>query len=273
MNKDCFLLLLILAILGVGWPVHAAVNVSVGVDTADFHFLGDYGDWMNVPKYGRVWRPSVVASWRPFDHGDWVWTDQGWMWTSYEPYGWAVYHYGNWHHEPRVGWVWIPGYEWSPARVSWISYSGHVGWAPLAPRGVVVPDPWASGRIRYWNVVEIRNFTRDNVYRYRIRTGVRPRANFQILRTAPRIVDVERVVKRRIGPVKINTVEVKGGKRVFRRVQHTPDVDARIKVHRTNVEKQVIKRKVKTKPKAVEKKPEVKKEKAKKKKKTKKKED
>jgi hypothetical protein len=267
MKKTWFLLPLILGILNVGTPVHAAVNVSVGVDAADFHFLGDYGDWMNVPKYGRVWRPSVVASWRPFDHGDWVWTDKGWMWTSYEPYGWAVYHYGNWHHEPAVGWVWIPGYEWSPARVNWISYGGHIGWAPLPPKGVVLPDPWAAGRVRYWNVVETRNFTRDNVYRFRINTGVRPRANFQILRTAPRIVDVERAMNRKMEVVKINTVEVKGGKRVFRRVEYSPAVKARIAVHRTNVEKHVVKAKVKKKaPKAAEKKKtEVKKKKAKKK--------
>lgn len=252
-NKTCFLfvLLAVLCVQGIG---DAAVNVSVGVDTADFHFLGDYGDWMTVPQYGRVWKPSVVASWRPFDHGDWAWTDQGWMWTSYEPYGWAVYHYGNWHHQPRVGWVWIPGYEWSPARVSWISYGGHVGWAPLAPKGVSLPDPWAASRVRYWNVVETRNFTRDNVYRFRIKTGVRPRANFRILRTAPRIVDVERVVNRKIEVVKINTVEVKGGKRVFRKVEYAPAVNARIAVHRTNVEKTVVKAKVKTKAKGVEKK-------------------
>jgi hypothetical protein len=244
--KPCFLfvLLTVLCLCGSG---DAAVNVSVGVNTADFHFLGDYGDWRTVPKYGKVWRPSVVASWRPFDHGDWVWTDNGWMWTSYEPYGWAVYHYGNWHYEPRVGWVWIPGYEWSPARVSWMSYGGHIGWAPLAPKGFVLPDPWARSSVRYWNVVEARNFTRDNVYRFRIKTNVRPGANFQILRTSPRIVDVERVMNRKIGIVKINTVEVKGGKHAFRRVQYSPDVDARIAVHRTNVEKHVVKTKVKTK--------------------------
>ncbi len=113
--------MLVLSFLCLPWISEATVNVSVGVNTADFHFLADHGDWVTSPRYGRVWRPSVVSSWRPFDHGDWVWTDQGWMWTSYEPYGWAVYHYGNWHHEPRNGWVWIPGDEWSPARVSWVT--------------------------------------------------------------------------------------------------------------------------------------------------------
>lgn len=246
MRKKWLLFLLVLGVFALDSPVHAAVSVSVGVNTADFHFLGDYGNWVTVPKYGSVWRPSVVASWRPFDHGDWVWTDQGWMWTSYEPYGWAVYHYGNWHYEPPVGWVWIPGYEWSPARVNWISFGDHIGWAPLAPKGAVLPDPWVAGRVRYWNVVAVRDFTRENVFKFRIATGVRPRASIQIVRVAPRIVDVERVVNRKIAVVKINTVEVRGGPHVFRRVEYSPAVNARIAVHRTHVEKQVIKKKTTT---------------------------
>lgn len=30
-------------------------------------------------------------------------------------------------------WVWVPGYEWAPAWVSWRQTNDHVGWAPLPP--------------------------------------------------------------------------------------------------------------------------------------------
>ena len=32
------------------------------------------------------------------------------------------------------GWVWVPGYEWGPAWVSWRTGGDYVGWAPLAAR-------------------------------------------------------------------------------------------------------------------------------------------
>ncbi len=94
-------------------------------------------------------------------------------------------------------------------------------------------------------MVERRNFTRENVFQFRIKKARHPGSRIHIVRTSPRIIDVERVVNRKISVVKINTVEVKGGSKVFRRVQYAPDVDARIKVHRTRVEKDVVKVKVK----------------------------
>jgi uncharacterized membrane protein YgcG len=95
--------------------------------------LRSHGTWVSVGAYGRVWRPAVAAGWRPYYYGRWEWTSEGWLWVSDEPFGWAVYHYGRWAHDPYHGWVWVPGYQWAPAWVSW-RYSGDViGWAPLAP--------------------------------------------------------------------------------------------------------------------------------------------
>jgi hypothetical protein len=101
--------------------------------------LAPYGSWVTVGSYGRCWHPArVEADWRPYCDGHWEWTDCGWYWASDEPWGWACYHYGNWTLEPTYGWIWVPGIEWAPAWVSWRFGEGFCGWAPLAPRGIVL---------------------------------------------------------------------------------------------------------------------------------------
>lgn len=96
--------------------------------------LGGYGEWVYVDGLGRVWRPWVAASWRPYTHGRWVSTAAGWTWVAYEPWGWVPHHYGSWALS-RHGWVWVPGWEYRPANVVWVSHGGWVGWYPCAPRG------------------------------------------------------------------------------------------------------------------------------------------
>jgi hypothetical protein len=96
--------------------------------------LAPYGDWVVVGSYGRCWRPrGVVATWRPYSVGHWVWSDYGWTWASEEQWGFATYHYGRWYADARYGWVWVPGSTWAPAWVAWRSGGGYVGWAPLGP--------------------------------------------------------------------------------------------------------------------------------------------
>src|SRR3954454_10183824 len=77
----------------VGPSGHARVDLGFFYDD-----LASYGNWIERPSYGWVWRPSHVASsWRPYQSGHWAWTDYGWTWISDEPYGWATYHYGRWY--------------------------------------------------------------------------------------------------------------------------------------------------------------------------------
>jgi hypothetical protein len=96
--------------------------------------LAPHGEWMTVSGYGRVWRPLAVGTdWRPYYDGTWQWTDEGWLWVSSEPWGWATYHYGRWAYDGRFGWIWIPGYQWAPAWVSWRIGIDYIGWAPLGP--------------------------------------------------------------------------------------------------------------------------------------------
>jgi len=126
--------------------------------------LNQYGQWIDVEHYGQVWKPSVVEGWEPYYNGHWIYSDNNWTWVSYEPFGWIVYHYGNWYNDPVYGWVWIPGDNgWSPAVVQWYQYDDYVSWAPLPPNGVSYREPWNDKDSRYWHTVNDDVFLNDNV--------------------------------------------------------------------------------------------------------------
>jgi hypothetical protein len=153
-RNTLFALLLLGGIAGAVAPASAqlAADIHVGpsgrasVDVGFFYDdLASYGNWVQRPSYGWVWTPrAVAASWRPYEDGRWVWTDQGWTWISDEPYGWATYHYGRWYDDPETGWSWVPGNEWAPSWVSWQEGADYIGWAPLPP-GVNVSVGVVSG--------------------------------------------------------------------------------------------------------------------------------
>lgn len=93
--------------------------------------LDDNGTWVQVSGIGWSWRPRVNVGWRPYYHGQWVSSRSGCLtWVSYDPFGWLPYHYGRWAFDPFHGWVWVPGYGYSPAWVYWWYSPGFVGWAP-----------------------------------------------------------------------------------------------------------------------------------------------
>ena len=123
-------------------------NVNeTGWEKYNLEELNSYGEWVNINKYGNVWRPYVVNNWMPFDNGHWSYADGNWTWISYEPFGWIVYHYGNWYDDPFYGWVWIPSDDaWSPARVLWMDYDDYVGWAPMPLSGIEYGNPWEPSR-------------------------------------------------------------------------------------------------------------------------------
>jgi hypothetical protein len=105
-------------------PVYVAPAATP--DVVEIHAASDfyaplqpYGQWVDVPGYGRCWTPANVdSSWRPYADGHWERTDAGWYWVSDERWGWATYHYGRWHRDLRIGWVWVPQTEWAPAWVA-----------------------------------------------------------------------------------------------------------------------------------------------------------
>ncbi|MCP9493101.1 MAG: hypothetical protein MSG64_01465 [Pyrinomonadaceae bacterium MAG19_C2-C3] len=117
--------------------------------------LGDYGDWLDTPEYGRVWRPSTSATgiytnWSPYRYGRWQWSaPYGWTWVADEPWGWATYHHGRWVYY-RNAWCWTASYpaqyasynrpyrlwsRWRPALVAFFSFNfgnnQQVCWRPL----------------------------------------------------------------------------------------------------------------------------------------------
>jgi len=105
--------------------------------------LSAHGEWINLPRAGRVWRPlGVEADWRPYFHGSWTWTEDGWFWVTDEPWGWATYHYGRWLFHESYGWVWLPGASWAPAWVAWRWSDEVIGWAPLPPAGPTFAAFW-----------------------------------------------------------------------------------------------------------------------------------
>jgi hypothetical protein len=91
--------------------------------------LADRGSWHELGGQW-AWRPRVDNGWRPYTDGYWTPTPAGLTWVSYEPWGWATYHYGSWDHVPGWGWVWYPGRVFSPAWVYWYWGPTHVGWCP-----------------------------------------------------------------------------------------------------------------------------------------------
>ncbi len=173
----------------------------------DFDYLSQYGDWDVVVGFGTVWRPAVVGDWGPFWHGHWIWTNYGWSWVSYEPFGWLVYHYGYWYYEPAFGWFWVPGHTWSPARVSWYTYGDYCAWAPMPPPHHAWPDPWGHhDRFNAWVMVDARHFTDDNVIRHRDMRPV-PResvAQGKYVTRAPDVRHIEAVTRTVVPRVRID---------------------------------------------------------------------
>jgi hypothetical protein len=94
--------------------------------------LQENGSWVYAGSYGGwAWRPSVSVGWRPYTYGSWVRSAYGSLvWVSDEPWGWVPYHYGRWASDPLYGWIWLPGYAYSPAWVYWMWGPSYVGWAP-----------------------------------------------------------------------------------------------------------------------------------------------
>lgn len=153
------------------------INIKAGHGHVSFNYfysqLSPHGEWISLDYDLVVWRPANVHyDWRPYSVGRWAWTADGWYWDSYEPFGWAVYHYGRWHYDDYYGWVWIPDYEWAPAWVEWRYNDHYLGWAPLPPYasfrvgvGISFSINWHLHH-RHWNFVRYDRFCHNNVNVY-----------------------------------------------------------------------------------------------------------
>ena len=207
------------------FPVNAEVNVSFGVN---FSELNDYGEWVHVRGLGRVWRPDAEEGWRPFMYGHWVYSDDGWVWDSDEPFGWIVCHYGNWYNDEEQGWVWVPGYDWSPARVEWYVTDNEIGWAPMFP-------PGHRHRFEHtqWMYCPIGSFTSDHVYNHvELRFhAARPDVHVRVYAGAPRFDFVKRFTHAPIVRVAPRKVRVADGSHSLFRVEFGNRPKAEVVVH------------------------------------------
>jgi len=134
-----------------------------------YNDLSPYGQWIDDPQYGYVWRPDVDNDFRPYySRGHWVMTDYGNTWVSDYRWGWAAFHYGRWTYDNYYGWVWIPGSQWAPAWVSWRNGGGYYGWAPLGPGvniSVSLGNNWWGGDF-WWTFIPQQYLFSNNFYSY-----------------------------------------------------------------------------------------------------------
>lgn len=220
MKRLTFLILLILAAGAASDRDH---TLTAGQGVGYFYTsLSPYGEWIDC-NLGYVWRPrSAGHDWRPYLNGRWMWTDYGWYWVSYEPFGWATFHYGRWFYDDYNGWIWIPDQVWGPAWVEWRYDDDYIGWAPLTPHvsfhlhiGITVGHDWYSP-VHYWNFVTYRHFsaTRVNDYVQPVertrRFFGRTRGSVNIDAEGDRVVNrgVDRDIIERRGQVRLDRAEI-----------------------------------------------------------------
>ena len=125
-----------------------SAEASVSVSISFFHDeLAPYGRWVSTPAYGEIWYPTVVRSgWAPYVDGEWVYSDCGWTWVSYDPFS-DPFHYGTWVWVDPYGWSWVPGYVWGPAWVTWAWTDSYVGWAPVPPTFAITAGGYSGGPV------------------------------------------------------------------------------------------------------------------------------
>jgi hypothetical protein len=176
--------------------------------------LAGYGEWTWVSGLGRVWRPWVSISWRPYTYGRWVFTSYGWTWVAYEPWGYVPHHYGSWAYT-SFGWVWVPGYSYSCANVVWVRAGGYVGWYARPPWGWshsrhAFRDGYHQGHrdgygngyfdgyhdgwrdARYATYVDWRHFGSENVSRYSVAHRIASSSRIEGLANGPSRDEIRR---------------------------------------------------------------------------------
>ena len=125
-----------------------------------------------------VWTPSQDLSvtgtvgenhqYRPYRHGQWVYTDEGWYFRASSPWEETVHHHGRWVYSPTAGWLWVPGRVWAPAWVNWRQNNDYISWAPLPPSDYLYDGYMNDPQIDddYYVIVERRHFIDPDIYRY-----------------------------------------------------------------------------------------------------------
>lgn len=180
--------------------------------------LSPYGEWIQIENDLYGWHPYDVSDdWRPYSRGRWKWTSYGWFWDSFEPFGWATYHYGRWILDDYYGWLWIPDYEWGPSWVEWRYDDDYIGWAPLPPYasfrigfGLRFSFEWHSP-FSHWNFVRFNHFCNDRLFDFFVDHN---RRDFFFERTKYRNNYSSRDGRIFNGGIDRNIIERRGGERI-----------------------------------------------------------
>jgi hypothetical protein len=230
MNKGLRVLMLALVLLiggGItGGVAQAYTNFSLSFGFHDA--LAPYGSWVNYGSYGQVWHPYASAGFVPYTQGHWVYTSYGPTWQGNEPWAWAAYHYGHWVFTPQYGWIWVPGYTWTPGAVNWAYGDNYIGWTPYQGNGYGYGGGYGYGNgygngygyggyptsnANFWVMIDAGHFGYDNYAPYRLGySNVQNILARRMVTFHPRMerVALERIVRRpiRVEPIETRTVTV-----------------------------------------------------------------
>ncbi|MBK6914355.1 MAG: hypothetical protein IPH11_12135 [Ignavibacteriales bacterium] len=218
-------LMLIVFVIAASFTLRLNAEPAARVGGFFYSSLSPHGTWIELNTGVTVWRPRIIRNdWSPYMEGQWIWTDDGWYWDSYEPFGQIVYHYGRWYYDDYYGWIWVPDYEWSPAWVEWRYDNDYIGWAPLSPYasfsisfGIHFSNHWVT-HYHHWNFVRFNYFCDPYPYRhfaphnikYRIynHTVYRTNYNYSNGRIRNYGVDVDYVRVRSKQDIKVRNLQV-----------------------------------------------------------------
>lgn len=168
------ILVIAFLLLSASYIAEAKPGPDIDVNFGFFYnSLSPFGSWLEIDAGIYGWHPNRISrDWRPYSDGRWTWTENGWYWDSYEPFGWATYHYGRWINDEYYGWIWVPDYEWGPSWVEWRYDDDYIGWAPLPPYagfrigfGIHFSIGWHS-HFSHWNFVRFDHFCHNRVHNY-----------------------------------------------------------------------------------------------------------
>lgn len=181
MKKLIYISLLTIFVLGFSGSFSASAQPSYGGYSSFYNDLSPYGHWIELSPDFVVWRPSANMSWAPYASGRWIWTNFGWYWDSYEPFGFIVFHYGRWFYDDYYGWVWLPDNQWAPAWVEWRFDDSFIGWSPLPPYAFFSLNSgifWSYNYVspyNYWHFVNIHHFHYNNINNYFVADNIKYR--------------------------------------------------------------------------------------------------
>lgn len=221
--KKLFLLAAIFFLIGFTATQAKPANPPAGFGVF-FSVLSPHGSWIELNDGLVVWRPTIMRrGWAPYSEGRWVWTNDGWYWDSYEPYGDVVYHYGRWYFDDYYGWIWVPDYEWAPSWVEWRYDDEYIGWAPLPPYAIFSINIGVHYTYDYytpytcWHFTSYRYFDDPYVnrhfvgpkYRHNIYNRTKYRTNYDYYdgRVVNRGVDVDFVRQRSGREIRTRDIE------------------------------------------------------------------